>query len=97
VYTEKILTQQVYLHTASEVTGGAIALFGAGAHHSRGCLTVIDGFIELDASPEVCEAFASTQQRLDRLLTAKLENPGLDVSAASIPLLQATMALARCM
>lgn len=96
MYTDKVLTQKVYLRTATEVPAGALALFGSGAHAKGDRVSVIEGFIELQTDGKQREAIVSTQQRLDQLLTAKLENPGLDVSAASRPLIQATIAIAQC-
>jgi hypothetical protein len=93
VYTEKMLTQKLYLSTASLVLPAHLLLFGSGTSRP-GRLAAVDGFLEFDVDADTCEIISETRGCVSQLLSAKFENPGVDLTDARAALIQATISLA---
>lgn len=93
VYTEKMITQKLYLSTATLVRPSHLLLFGSGTSRS-GRLAAVEGFLEFEAHPEACKVILATRACLSQLLSAKFENPDVDLTDASKPLIDATIRLA---
>lgn len=88
-----MLTTKLYLSTATLVLPAHLALFGSGTSRS-GRLAAVDGFLEFEAHPEACKVISDTRACLSQLLSAKFDNPGVDLTDASTPLIDATILLA---
>jgi hypothetical protein len=93
VYTEKMVTQKLYLSTATLVAPGHVVLFGSGTEQC-GRVAAVDGFLEFKAAPETLKAISDTRACLTQFLSVKLDNPGVDLTNASSPLIEATILLA---
>lgn len=89
-----MLTQKLYLSTATLVLPAHLLLFGSGGSSAPGRLAAVDGFIEFEAHPAACEAIADTRACISQLLSAKFDNPNVDLADASAPLIEATILLA---
>lgn len=95
VFTEKLMTTEVYLNTASEVSPGALLLFGGELKRHRDTLTVVDGFINFETDRRCADLITEMRHALDQVLQSKLEMPHTDVSHFSRPLIQASIELLR--
>ena len=93
VYTEKMLTQKLYLSTATLVLPSHLLLFGSGGSSRPGTLAAVDGFLEFEGTPEACKAIWDTRACISQLLSAKFDNPNVDLTDASAPLIDATILL----
>lgn len=88
-----MLTQKLYMSTATLVRPAHLLLFGSGPSKS-GRLAAVDGFLEFNSGPEEWQVLSDTRACLSKLLSAKLDNPGVDLTDASAPLIEATILLA---
>ncbi|CAM9510077.1 unnamed protein product, partial [Heterosigma akashiwo] len=81
VYNEKISTSKVFILDSTEVSPYALLLFG-------GKITVdalkgvveVDEWIKFSAVGRIAALMKALRQQLDRLLTRKIEDPGLNIS-----------------
>lgn len=96
VFTEKLMTTEIYLSTATAVSPGALLLFGGELRRQgQETLGVVPGFIEFKAHPVCAGLIAEMRRGMDRVLQSKLEAPGTDVTEVSRPLIQASIQLLR--
>lgn len=96
VFTEKLMTTEVFLSTATAVSPGALLLFGGKLQRRGNTLTVVDGFIEFETEAACAELVTEMRSDMDQVLQSKLETPGTDISQFSRPLIQASVHLLQC-
>lgn len=95
MFTEKLMTTTVFLSTASEVSPGALLLFGGELQRRQDTLTVVDGFVDFHTDTACADLITEMRHALDQVLQSKLEMPSSDVSEFSRPLIQASVELLR--
>ncbi|KAH8085587.1 helicase [Aureococcus anophagefferens] len=96
VFAEKLKTAQVYLRDTTPVSPYALMLFGGrlrgkGAGGAR--VLSVDDWIQFRVPGGVEKLVTGIRVQLDSLLTQKIENPDLELSAAGKGVLEAVVAL----
>jgi len=92
VYSEAVQTQRVYIRECTMVPPYALLLFGGDVdvRHEQGALTV-DGWAAFEAPARVAVLVRELRAGVDRLLSAKVADPGLHIAGS--PAVTALLAL----
>ena len=96
VFAEKLKTAQVYLRDTTPVSPYALMLFGGrlrGKGAGGGRVLSVDDWIQFRVPAGVEKLVTGIRVQLDSLLTQKIENPDLELSAAGKGVLEAVVAL----
>ena len=96
VFAEKLKTAQVYLRDTTPVSPYALMLFGGrlrGKGAGGGRVLSVDDWIQFRVPGGVEKLVTGIRVQLDSLLTQKIENPDLELSAAGKGVLEAVVAL----
>lgn len=100
VFTKKLFTSGVYLSQSSEVSNVAMLLFGGtvttvDSPQQEVMLTMHEGFVKFVSNQRSANVVVQARSGIERLLTAKLDNPEVDTAHAAAPLIEAVLALLR--
>jgi ATP-dependent RNA helicase DHX57 len=85
--SEHAASRRVYVRAATMVPAYALLLFGGdvSVRHERGTLA-LDGWAEFEAPARIAVLVRELRAGVDRLLAAKVADPGLDVAASPVVL-----------
>jgi hypothetical protein len=101
VYTEKLLTSELFLFQASEVPSSALLLFGGDLEHDANGdantneLSVNEGFARFALDSRSAGVILRARAGIERLLDVKLHTPSVNVQSAARPLIEAVLAVLR--
>ena len=92
VYTSMVETSKVYVTESSMVPAYAVLLFGGKLRvdHDRGRI-VVDDWAEFQAPGKIAVLIRELQAEVDRVLEAKVGDPGLEVQRS--PVVEALLAI----
>jgi hypothetical protein len=96
VYCEKVKTSGVYIRDSTCVPAYAILLLGGALEEtpaSGGEIKILGGNYSFNAPPHVLDLIRQLRLGLDQLLAAKVNQPGLDVTAEGGRIVDAVCAL----
>uniref|UniRef100_A0A2P2JPR1 RNA helicase n=3 Tax=Rhizophora mucronata TaxID=61149 RepID=A0A2P2JPR1_RHIMU len=82
VYGEKVKTTSIYIRDSTNISDYALLLFGGSLITSNGGegIEMLGGYLHFSASRRVLELIRKLRAELDKLLSRKIEDPGLDIS-----------------
>lgn len=85
LFTELVQTSKLFVRESTMVNPYALLLFGGriDVMHDRGLLT-IDNWISFHAVARIGVLIKAVRQHLDRLLRAKIEDPGVDIARSEL-------------
>ncbi|PIN16263.1 ATP-dependent RNA helicase A [Handroanthus impetiginosus] len=81
VYSEKVKTSSIYIRDSTNISDYALLMFGGNLIPSKGGdgIEMLGGYLHFSASKTVLDLIRKLRGELDKLLTRKIEDPGLDV------------------
>ncbi|PIN10330.1 ATP-dependent RNA helicase A [Handroanthus impetiginosus] len=81
VYSEKVKTSSIYLRDSTNISDYALLMFGGNLIPSKSGdgIEMLGGYLHFSASKTVLDLIRKLRGELDKLLTRKIEDPGLDV------------------
>ncbi|XP_051149601.1 DExH-box ATP-dependent RNA helicase DExH1 [Andrographis paniculata] len=82
VYSEKVKTNLIYIRDSTNISDYALLMFGGNLVPSKSGdgIEMLDGYLHFSASKPVLDLIRKLRGELDKLLTRKIEEPGLDVT-----------------
>lgn len=85
LYTELVQTSKLFVRESTMVNPYALLLFGGriDVEHDKNLLSV-DGWIQFHAIARIGVLIKAIRQHLDRLLLAKIEDPGVDIAQSDL-------------
>ena len=96
MYTNALLTKEVFLSTVTEVSSEAILLFGGTLEQSADrpqVLTMEQRMYEFEMDRNTVELLLQLRAEMDSLLAAKLADPQLDISNVGAHIINAVVQL----
>ncbi|KAK6152264.1 hypothetical protein DH2020_014899 [Rehmannia glutinosa] len=82
VYSEMVKTTSIYLRDSTNISDYALLMFGGNLSPSKSGdgIEMLGGYLHFSASKTVLDLIRKLREELDKLLTRKIEEPGLDVT-----------------
>ncbi|KAI3447410.1 hypothetical protein Pfo_004075 [Paulownia fortunei] len=82
VYSEKVKTSSIYIRDSTNISDYALLMFGGNLNPSKSGdgIEMLGGYLHFSASKTVLDLIRKLRGELDKLLTRKIEEPGLDVT-----------------
>ncbi|KAG8374049.1 hypothetical protein BUALT_Bualt11G0090500 [Buddleja alternifolia] len=82
VYSEKVKTSSIYVRDSTNISDYALLMFGGNLIPSKNGdgIEMLGGYLHFSASKTVLDLIRKLRGELDKLLTRKIEEPGLDVT-----------------
>ncbi|KAL3646913.1 hypothetical protein CASFOL_009457 [Castilleja foliolosa] len=82
VYSEMVKTSSIYLRDSTNISDYALLMFGGNLIPSKtgDGIEMLGGYLHFSASKTVLDLIQKLRGELDKLLTRKIEEPGLDVT-----------------
>ncbi|GER38863.1 RNA helicase family protein [Striga asiatica] len=86
VYSEMVKTSSVYIRDSTNISDYALLMFGGNLVPSKnvGGIEMLGGYLHFSASKTVLDLIRKLRGELDKILTKKIEDPGLDVTLEEI-------------
>ncbi|XP_056687061.1 DExH-box ATP-dependent RNA helicase DExH1 isoform X2 [Spinacia oleracea] len=83
VYSEKVKTTSIYIRDSTNISDYALLLFGGSLLPSKSGegIEMLGGYLHFSASKSVLELMKKLRLELDKLLSRKIEEPRLDITA----------------
>uniref|UniRef100_A0A061S817 RNA helicase n=1 Tax=Tetraselmis sp. GSL018 TaxID=582737 RepID=A0A061S817_9CHLO len=93
VYNDKVKTSGIYMRCSTMIPDYALLLLGGQLSQNSGKITMLEGWMAFSADQRVTELILGLRNRLDSLLAAKVNKPGLDVMEEGGPIVEAVIQL----
>ncbi|CAN0847570.1 DExH-box ATP-dependent RNA helicase DExH1 [Linum grandiflorum] len=95
VYSEKVKTTGIYVRDSTNISDYALLLFGGSLTPSKNGdgIEMLGGYLHFSASRSVLDLIQKLRMELDKLLSRKIEEPGLDISAEGKAVVSAVVEL----
>ncbi|XP_012836166.1 PREDICTED: ATP-dependent RNA helicase DHX36 isoform X1 [Erythranthe guttata] len=85
VYSEKVKTSSIYIRDSTSISDYALLMFGGNLIPSKtgDGIEMLGGYLHFSASKTVLDLIRKLRGELDKLLTRKIKEPGVDVTVES--------------
>ncbi|KAL7133628.1 hypothetical protein ABFS83_12G154800 [Erythranthe nasuta] len=85
VYSEKVKTSSIYIRDSTSISDYALLMFGGNLIPSKtgDGIEMLGGYLHFSASKSVLDLIRKLRGELDKLLTRKIKEPGVDVTVES--------------
>ncbi|CAN1277699.1 DExH-box ATP-dependent RNA helicase DExH1 [Linum perenne] len=95
VYSEKVKTTGIYVRDSTNISDYALLLFGGSLTPSKNGdgIEMLGGYLHFSASRSVLDLIRKLRLELDKLLSRKIEDPSLDMSAEGKAVVSAAVEL----
>ncbi|CAA0822531.1 RNA helicase family protein [Striga hermonthica] len=82
VYSEMVKTSSIYIRDSTNISDYALLMFGGNLVPSKNGdgIEMLGGYLHFSASKTVLDLIRKLRGELDKILTKKIEDPGLDVT-----------------
>ncbi|XP_020549589.1 DExH-box ATP-dependent RNA helicase DExH1 isoform X2 [Sesamum indicum] len=82
VYSEKVKTSSIYIRDSTNISDYALLMFGGNLIPSKSGdgIEMLGGYLHFSASKTVLDLIRKLRGELDKLLSRKIEEPGLDIT-----------------
>ncbi|KAL0426591.1 UNVERIFIED_CONTAM: DExH-box ATP-dependent RNA helicase DExH1 [Sesamum latifolium] len=82
VYSEKVKTSNIYIRDSTNISDYALLMFGGNLIPSKSGdgIEMLGGYLHFSASKTVLDLIRKLRGELDKLLSRKIEEPGLDIT-----------------
>ncbi|KAJ8754471.1 hypothetical protein K2173_005632 [Erythroxylum novogranatense] len=95
VYSEKVKTTGIYVRDSTNISDYALLLFGGNLIPSKtgDGIEMLGGYLHFSSSKNVLELIRKLRSELDKLLSRKIEDPGLDIAVEGTGVVSAVVEL----